>query len=145
MKYSGNYRISTKKLKKAQKEGVLTGEVRHSFQLLLPELCDLDGLGLGAVGAGAHALLVGVGHDLGEVLRVEGVEDVEKVVSRRPLALWVSGREVPHELCVLGELGPEIPHRELVVPGHLDGGHLGLPQQELLPGQHFLEEVLVDH
>ena len=69
--------------------GLLTRKVGHSLQLLFPELSDTYGLGLLALSRCGHTLLVGVGHDLGEVLRVQGVEDVEEVVTRWALAHWV--------------------------------------------------------
>ena len=52
-----------------QKEHVvLTGQVRHRLQLFLPELGDGDALFLLVSGIGGHPLLVGMLHDLLEVL-----------------------------------------------------------------------------
>ena len=61
----------------------LTGEVRHGLQLLRPELRDLDGLVLPGLPFSCHALLVGEGHQLAEILGLQGVEDVEEVLSSR--------------------------------------------------------------
>ena len=53
---------------------------------------------------GRVSLLVCMVHDLLEVVRVQGVEDVEEVVPRWSLAGWVLVGEVRHEDRVLIEL-----------------------------------------
>ena len=89
---------------------VLTGQVRHRLQLFFPELGDGDALFLLVCGVGGHPLLVGVLHDLVEVLGLQRVEDVEEVLARRALADWISIREVLHEFRVLLEMRPERLH-----------------------------------
>ena len=122
----------------------LTRQVGHRLQLLLPELGDLDGVPLVVGAVGRHPLLVGVLQDLLEVFGVDRVQDVEEVLPRRALAGWVLVGEVLDELVVLGELGPQVLDRELVVVRHGDPLHLGLLHQLLLAAEHVLEEVLVD-
>ena len=77
-------------------------------------------------------------------LWVNGVEYVEEVLSRRSLALRVIIREVPDQEVVLGELRPQVLHRQLLVVRDLDVGDVTLLDQGLLLGQDLLEEVLVD-
>ena len=82
--------------------------------------------------------------DLGEVVRVQRVHDVEEVLAGRPLILRVVIREVGVEDRVLLELGEERLDRELVVLGYLDLLDLQLLEQLLLAAEDILEEVLVD-
>ena len=122
----------------------LTREVRHGLELLLPELGDLDRLCLAGLAVDGHALLVGVGEHLLQVVRVERVEHVEEVLPRRPLVLGVLVGEVAGQQVVLGELGPEAPDGQLIVVRDLDVADVFLPDQLLFVRQHLLEEVLVD-
>ena len=82
----------------------LTRHVRHRSQLLRPVFGDLDGLMFHGLTLCRVPLLVCMVHDLLEVVRVQGVEDVEEVVPRRSLAGWVLVGEVRHEDRVLIEL-----------------------------------------
>ena len=93
-----------------------------------PVFRDLDGLGLVVDVIGCHSLLGCMRHQLGEVLWLEGVQDVEEVLPRRTLILRKLGRKVGAELRVLLHLGPESFHRQLVVAGHRDGLVLRLHQ-----------------
>ena len=72
----------------------LTRQVRHRRQLLRPVLGDLDRLMFHRLTLGRHPLLVGVVHDLLEVVRIQGVEDIEEVLARWSLAGWVFVRKV---------------------------------------------------
>ena len=90
---------------------LLTGQIGHGFELLLPELGDLNGLLLHGVAAAGHPLRIGVGHDLLEVLRIQGVEDVKQVLSGRSFVLCPFGREKRGESRVLFELGPDVANR----------------------------------
>ena len=91
------------------------------------------------------ALLVGVAEQFTDVFRLERVQDVEEVVSRRSFVGWVMVREVTHDDRVLLELWIDVLDGELVVPRHLDGEHVHLLEQLLLPCQHRLQEIFVDH
>ena len=112
--------------------------------MLIPVRADVDRLLLHGLALGGHALLVGVEHDLREVVGVDGVEHIEEVLSGWAFADWVFVREVAVHVRVLLEFGPERLHGELVVVRHLDGDDLGLLQQVLLAGEDVLQEVLVD-
>ena len=59
-------------------------------------------------------------HDLGEVVRVDGVEYVEKVRSWGALALWILVWEELHHFRILGELWVQGLHAELFILRHLD-------------------------
>ena len=72
----------------------LTRHIRHRRQLLRPVFGDLDGLMFHRLALGRHPLLVGVAHDLLEVVRIQSVEDIKKVVTRWRLAGWVFVRKV---------------------------------------------------
>ena len=76
----------------------LTGQVRHRLQLLFPELGDGDALFLLVCGIGGHPLLVGVLHDLLEVLGLQCVEDVKEVLSRWSFACRIRVRQVMRQL-----------------------------------------------
>ena len=89
----------------------LTCKIRHGLELLLPELGDFYGLLLHVLAAAGHPLLVRVLHDVLEVLRVQGVEDVEEVLSWRSLILCEFSREKRRESRVLLELGPDVADR----------------------------------
>ena len=84
-------------------------------------------------------------HDLLQVLGVEGVEEVEKIFPRGPFIFRIGRGEVPHELGILFEFGPEPSHRKFIVMGDLDMFDRGLLHEVLLAGEDLLEEVLVDH
>ena len=86
----------------------LTGKVWHGLQLLLPKLGDFDGLLLHGLAITGHPLLIGMGHHLLEILRVQGIEDVEEILTWRSLVLCPLGREKRNESWVLLELRPDV-------------------------------------
>ena len=134
-------------MKRTIREGsvtVLTAEIWHLLELLLPILGELDRLPHARLARRRHPLLVGVGQILGEEVGMDGIEDVEEVLPRRTLAIWEDVREVLLHLLIIGELRPEVLDGQLVVVGHLDADDLLLLEQLLLAGEHLLQEVLVD-
>ena len=82
--------------------------------------------------------------DVGEILGVDRVQDVEEVLPRRAFVLGILIGEVRHHLGVLRELRIKVLDRELIVVRDLDGAHLLLLEQVLLAPEDGLEEVLVD-
>ena len=82
-------------------------------------------------------------HDLLQVVRVQGIEDVEEVITWRTLAFRILTRKVGHHFGVLGKHRIQVLDAELVVPGHLDLLDDGLLHQLLLAGQDLLEEVFI--
>ena len=92
---------------------------------------------------GGHPLLVSVGHDLCQVVRVKRVEDVEEVIARRAFAHGILVREVLHELGVLQEHWIDSLDTELWILRHLDVNDLLLLHELLLSSQDLLDEVLV--
>ena len=54
-------------------------------------------------------------HDLLEVLRVHGIQDIEEKLPRRPLIFGKVIRKKSNELFVLREGRPEIFHGQLVI------------------------------
>ena len=83
-------------------------------------------------------------HHLLQVVRVNGVQDVEEVLARRAFANGVLIGEVLRELWVFTELRPQALDRELIVVWNRDLLHLHLLQQMLLAGQNVFEEILID-
>ena len=80
-----------------------------------------------------------------EVFWLDGVENIEEIISRRALILGILVGEEGHHGGILLELRIEILDRDLVVVRDLDLLHRALPQQLLLASQNILEKVLVDH
>ena len=85
---------------------VLTGEVGHRLQLLLPELGDLDGLPLADLALRGHPLLIGVIHDLLQEVGLDGIDDIEEVLAARALADGEVIGEVLGDVFIAGELRP---------------------------------------
>ena len=106
----------------------LTCKIGHCLQLLLPVLRDMEALVLHALSLDGHALLVGVVHDLLQVLGMYSVQDIEEVLPRWTFANGVLVREVDGHVGILLELGPELLDGELVISRHLDVLHLRLLQ-----------------
>ena len=111
---------------------------------MLPEVGDADGLLLCVEASSRHPLLICMTHDLRQVFMMECIEDVEEVLARRTLVLWVRCREVLRELWVLLKLWPETPDGELIVVGDLDLVDVRLLHQHLLAGEDILQEVFID-
>jgi hypothetical protein len=81
-----------------------TRHVWHRSQLLRPVFGDLDGLMFHGLTLCRVPLLICMIQDLLQVVRIQGVEDVEEVISWWSFAGWVLIREVRHEDRVLLEL-----------------------------------------
>ena len=84
-------------------------------------------------------------HDLSKVVGLLGVQDIEKVVPGRPLALGVCVREVAHEDGVLGHERVYVLDAQLLVVRDLDVPDLVLLVQVLVALYHLLQPVLVAH
>ena len=83
-------------------------------------------------------------HDPGQVLRVDGVQDIEEV-----LAAWASLSsilvlEVDVEGGIFFEVLPQVLDRQLIPVRHMDELYILLLEQLLLIGKDLPEEVLVD-
>ena len=76
-------------------EKELTTKIGHCVQLLLPVLGDPDGLLLASLALGCHALLVSMIKNSRQEFRIQGIQHVEKIVTRRALARRVLIGEVP--------------------------------------------------
>jgi len=123
---------------------LLTRKIGHCLQLLVPELGELDGLPLASLAFNRVPLLVGVIEHLVEEVRVHGVEYIIEVLAWWPLAFREDIWEVLFHLVVIGELRPDVLHRELVVVWHFDEDNFLLAQQLFLAREHLLQEVFVD-
>ena len=93
---------------------------------------------------GRHPLLIGMLHDLIEIIRLQRVKDIEEVLARRTLASWICIREVLHEICIFLEMRPQRLDRQFVVVWNIYLLDFGLLHQLLLANENVLEEVLVD-
>ena len=58
--------------------------------------------------------------------------------------MWVFIWKVPAQQIILGKLGPERLHGELIVVRHFDVAHVGLLDELLLISKDRLQEVLID-
>ena len=113
------------------------------IQLEPPVLRDLDSFAV-LIFLQSVTLGVGVLDELLHVLVLQRVEHVPEVLALRQPAVDLRVRQVQHEGRVLLHERPELLHRELVVPWHLDGVHFRLVQEPLLLRKYGLQEVLVD-
>ena len=84
----------------------LTRQVGHRGQLLCPVFRDLDGLMFHCLTFGRHPLFIGMDHDLLQVVRIQGVENVEEIVSGRTFVLRILRGKVLQELRVLFKIRP---------------------------------------
>ena len=124
---------------------MLTGFERNGVERVPPLVSHFDGLvGLGLASHGVP-LLVRVLYNLADVLRVESVHDVEKIFTVGHTPLSHLFREVLHERRVVLEHRPQVAHGEFVVQRDIDPADLVKSKQRLFIGEHFLEEIFVDH
>ena len=119
-------------------------KVWHALQLILPELRDLDGLVLHVLTSNGHALLRRMVHAALEVIWIQGCQNIERVLSGRPLFLRVLIRKVRLEEGIFPKLGVDVPDRQLLVERHLHARHLALLHQLLLAAQHVFQKIFVD-
>ena len=83
-------------------------------------------------------------HDLGQVVRIEGVENVEEVFSGRALVFWVLVGEVLREGLVVLQVGPQMLDADFIIMGYGNLLHLGLLHELLAIGEDIFQEVLRD-
>ena len=121
---------------------ILTAEIWHRSQLFLPVLGHLDGLVLPVLALACQALLCSMLDDLGQVVGLEGVQYIEKVIPWRTFAFRILVWKVQLELRVLSHGWIDVLHRQLLIVWHIDGHHVHLLEQLLLAGEHGLDEVL---
>ena len=136
---------SGKKVRRGHGDGVLTTDEGNRRQGVPPLVGDVDGLVLLGFPGACIALFLRVLDELLQIAALVAVKDVVKVrsVGAAPLAHLV--REVPHELFVGLEHGPEPQDRDLIIERHVDPLDLVEMQEGFLFGQDLLEEVLVNH
>ena len=122
----------------------LLRQVRHGLQLFPPCFRDLDRLLLriGCLGRPSH--LVGVAHDLAQVLGVQRIQDAEEVVPLWALALGKFVGEMLGERSIFLVLGPQSFDGELVILGNFNRVDGVLLEELLLAGEDLLEEVLIN-
>ena len=83
-------------------------------------------------------------HDLGQVVRIEGVENVEEVISGRALVFWVLVGEVLREGLVVLQVGPQMLDADFIIMGYGNLLYLVLLHQLLAVGEDIFQEVLRD-
>ena len=120
----------------------LTRQIWESLQPLVPSLGDLNGLGLVEITASRHPHLIRMGHDLAQVFRMDCIKYIEEILSRWPFAFGPLIRKEDDELLVLRQARPQILDGKLIILGDLDVVHVLLLEQQLLVGEHLLQEVL---
>jgi len=82
-------------------------------------------------------------HDLLEVIRVDGVQNVEKVGSTWTFLFRIGILKVNLEVSILLQLSPEILHRKFLEVRDMDVVDLLFLQEPLFIGEDLPEEVLV--
>jgi hypothetical protein len=83
-------------------------------------------------------------HHLGEILGMNRVKDIEKILTRWTFAGWVFVGEVLCELNILLELWPQVLNGELIIVRHRDLKYLSFLHEVLLARKHILQEVFID-
>ena len=83
-----------------------------------------------------------MGHNLGQILRVDRIEYVKEILPGRPLVLGELVREVLGERWVLFEIRPKVADRQLVILRHVDGVDVCSLEELLLIGEDLFHEVL---
>ena len=123
--------------------GVPTGRERHLLELVVPRVGDLDGLLLAHNALSAISLLAGVLQNLLQVLGVERVEDVEKVVVVGHPIAGVNVLEVEHKLLVLLQVAPQVFDGELLEVGDVDIVDVLLLEEPLVVVENLLQEIFI--
>ena len=85
-----------------------------------------------------------MGHDLVQVFRMDCIKYIEEILSRWAFAFGQLIRKEDDELLVLRQARPQILDGKLIILGDIDVVHVLLLEQQLLIGEHLLQEVLVD-
>ena len=127
------------------RQGVLTRDVGIRVEQLPPLIADGDGIVLPVWAIGGEALTLGVRDQLGHVVGVEGVHDVEEVLAGGIASLGQRVGEVLLELGVVLEVRLQVDHAQLVVLRHRDEPDVLERHQLLLVRQEEPQEVLRDH
>ena len=77
------------------------------FESLKPLIGRLDRLQLGFLSSSGVSLLCGVAHDARQIIRVDCIQDVEEVLSSRPLLVSILVLEVDVEVGVIFQVLPK--------------------------------------
>ena len=123
--------------------GVPTGSERHLLELLVPRVGDFYGLLLAHNTLSTISLLAGVLQNLLQVLGVERVEDIEKVVVVGHPVAGVNVLEVEHKGLVLLQVAPQVFDGELLEVGDVDVVDVLLLVEPLLVVENLFQEILV--
>ena len=126
-------------------EIVLTGEEWDCVQLLPPVVGDLDAAVVGLALAGFESLAVGMEDEFSDIVRVEGIQDVEVVGAIRLTALGKSIRQEALELGIIFELLLQVLYAEFVESGDIDPLDVRELEQGLLLCEDEAEVILVQH
>ena len=121
----------------------LLGQEGHIIQLLCPIFRNSNGLILLVHSLNRESLLVCMSNELLQVLRLQRVEHVEKVITRWTFACCVLAWEIRHKLTIFTHLRIDGLHRQLFVLGDGDELDLALFEELLFAFEHHLEEVFV--
>ena len=92
-----------------------------------------------------HTLVTGVFNDFLHIIILHSIGHIPEVSTIRQSILYGRVWHIRHELFVLGENWPEFFHTQLLVVRHVYILNFAELEQMLLLGEHFLEEIFVDH
>ena len=124
---------------------VLTSEEWDGVQLLPPVVGDLDAAVVGLALAGLEPLAVSMEDEFSNIVRVEGIQDVEVVGAIRLTALGKSIRQEALELGIIFELLLQVLYAEFVESGDIDPLDVRELEQGLLLCEDEAEVILVQH
>ena len=122
----------------------LTRSEGHFLELIKPLVSDLDCLLLADNTLSAVPLLGCMVHNLLKILRVKGVEYIEKVLSWWTSTFRINVGEILHKFTVLFEIRPQCLDRDFIIMWHRNVVDLLFLEQLLLLSHDKFEEVLVD-
>ena len=121
----------------------LTRSEGHFLELIKPLVSDLDCLLLADNTLSAVPLLGCVVHDLLKILRVKGVEYIEKIIMVGHSFAGVFVLEIKHELVVILEVLPQVFDGQLFEMRNVDIVNLLLFEKSLFVVENLFQEILV--
>ena len=123
---------------------LLTGLEWQILQGLKPLTARFDDMSLLLWSFGTESHLWGMRHNLLQILRVGGVENIEKVFSAWAFGIWILILEIDVEGSIRLHLRPQLIDGQLVPMRHWNVVDLKLLKQLLLIGKDGLKKIFVD-
>lgn len=113
------------------------------LQFLQPFISSYDGFFLSFIPNSCESLLRSMVHDLGDIVRIDGIEDVEEIFSIGSSFVCIFILEVDVEVFIILEVLPKVLDTELIPAWDMDEIDLILFEQLLIVPEDAPQEVLV--